>query len=246
MSQNNIGDFLSQLNTINDEDLTVIKIPSTGKKVKFKPMSVKQHKDIIKTAMEGFDGNLKSNITYNNILSENSLEDVEFKVYDRNYILLNLRKNSIGEKVSIDENTYNINDLPVFNFDFETSKKISYKGIDIELEAPSITNDTAITEKAALELSKITNEDKKIKESVGVLLTHEIIKYIKTLTIGENIVNFDEMGLYDKKTIVEQLPLKLNNMIINYITELKEYEQSLLTFSNGTKLIIDASFLTGE
>jgi hypothetical protein len=243
---NNITNFLTQLDTLNKDETVVVVLPSTGKKTKFKPMSVKQHKDIIKTAMEGFDGNIRSNIVYNNILKENSLSDIEFKTYDRNVILLNIRKSSIGSKVDINEKTYDVNDLPPFKFDFETPQVLTHNGISATVDIPTIDEDTVITEKASQELNKISNEDKKIKESVGILLTYEIIKYIKSVTIAETTLNFEDLSLYDKKSIVEQLPLKLNNKVINFITDFKEHEQSMFTFEDGEKLVIDASFLTGE
>jgi hypothetical protein len=85
-----IKQFIQQLETINDGEIIDIIIPSTKKKAKFRAFSVKQHKEIIKTVMEGFDGSIKSPVTLNNIIKENSVDKtLEFKLYDRNYISLN-------------------------------------------------------------------------------------------------------------------------------------------------------------
>ena len=74
----------------------------------------------------------------------------------------------------------------------------------------------------------------------------QIIKFVKQVKIGELVLSFDKLSLHEKKSIVDTLPLRLNNDIVDYISKYKEYEQSLLTFADGTRLTIDASFLTSE
>lgn len=242
-----IKQFIQQLETIADGEVVDIFVPSAKRKSKFRALTVKQHKEIIKTVMEGFDGSIKTPVTFNNILKENALDKgLELKLYDRNHILVELRKATIGETVKISDNTFNLKDLPKFNFDYDGDPKIEYKNISVELEIPTLEKDTHLTEKSVFEFAKISSEDKKVKDSVNILLTFEIIKFIKQVKIGELIINFDKLSLHEKKSIVEAFPLKLNNSIIDYISKYKEYEQSLLTFTDGTKLTIDASFLTSE
>lgn len=242
-----IKQFIQQLETINDGEVVEVAIPSLKRKGKFRALTVKQHKDIIKTVMEGFDGSIKTPITFNSILKENIIEkNIDLKLYDRNHILVKLRKVTIGENVKIGDNTYNLNELPKFNFEFETSSQINYKDIIVDIEIPNLEKDTQITEKSLLEFAKLSTEEKKVKDSINILLTFEIIKFIKQVKIGEHILSFDKLSLHEKKSIVDALPLKLNNSIVEYISKYKEYEQSLLTFADGTKLTIDASFLTSE
>lgn len=242
-----IKQFIQQLETINDGEVIEIAIPSLKKKGRFRALTVKQHKDIIKTVMEGFDGSIKTPVTFNNILKENSLDkNIDLKLYDRNHILVELRKATIGEKVKIGDNTYNLNDLPKFTYDYDAEPQIEYKNIAVELEIPNLEKDTHITEKSMFEFSKLSTEEKKVKDSINILLTFEIIKFVKQVKIGELVISFDKLSLHEKKSIVDTLPLKLNNDIVDYISKYKEYEQSLLTFADGTKLTIDASFLTSE
>lgn len=242
-----IKQFIQQLETINDGEVVEITIPSLKKRGRFRALTVKQHKDIIKTVMEGFDGSIKTPATFNTILKENCIDkNIDLKLYDRNHILVELRKSTIGETVKIGDNTYNLNDLPKFNFEYDVTSQLDYKNIAVELEIPNLEKDTHITEKSMLEFSKLSTEEKKVKDSINILLTFEIIKFVKQVKIGELILNFDKLTLHEKKSIVDALPLKLNNTIIDYISKYKEYEQSLLTFADGTKLTIDASFLTSE
>ena len=113
----NIKDFLSQLDTINTDDSIDILVPSINKKVKFKSLSVKQHKEVIKTILEGIEGGVRSSGVLNNFVVDNCItEGIDFKLYDRNYILVQLRKNSIGENVTINKQSYNLTALPEFKF----------------------------------------------------------------------------------------------------------------------------------
>lgn len=242
-----IKQFIQQLETINDGEIVEVTIPSLKKKGRFRALTVKQHKDIIKTVMEGFDGSIRTPVTFNNIIKENNIDkNIDLKLYDRNHILVELRKTTIGETVKINDNTYNLNELPKFNFEYETAAQIDYKDIAVEITIPNLEKDTQITEKSMLEFAKLSTDEKKVKDSINILLTFEIIKFIKQVKIGELILNFDKLTLHEKKSIVDTLPLKLNNNIIDYISKYKEYEQSLLTFADGTKLTIDASFMTSE
>ena len=54
-----IKDFVLELQSISDKDVIDIKVPSTGKTCKFKLISVKQHKNTIKCAVDGIEGSIK-------------------------------------------------------------------------------------------------------------------------------------------------------------------------------------------
>ena len=96
------------------------------------------------------------------------------------------------------------------------------------------------------EFTKSAGESHKIGNSLNILLIFEIIKFIKSVTIDDTVINFTDYNTYDKKNIVDNLPLKINNDVLEYIAKYKEYEQALFTFADGAKLSIDASFLSIE
>jgi hypothetical protein len=241
-----IKELLEELKTINDKDIFDVFVPSLNKKVPFRSFSVKQHKDIIKTALDGISGSVLVNKVFNDIIKENSTKEYAFSVYDRNKILIDLRQQSISDNFKYEDKDYKLSELPEYSFEFTTSETFSYKGITINVEMPSLDVDSTITEKCAIEINKLTSEEKKINTSINLLLIYELIKFIKTIKTGTGEINFSDLNIYERRNIVEALPLRLNNEVLDYITRYKQYEQELLTFSDGTKLIIDASFLTGE
>ena len=242
----NIKSFIDELKQLSDNDHFSVFVPSIGKEIKFRAFSVKQHKDLMKSALDGVEGSLKMYKTFNDIIISNSLEPVDFSVYDRTKILVDLRKQCISELIDISDVEYNLNTLPEFNFTFDRDRKFKYKKISVDASLPSLELDSNITEKSVVEFSKYSSEDKKIGNSLNILLVYELIKYINTVTMEDVVINFSDIGTVDKKAIIDNLPLKLINDILDYIAKFKDYEQSLFTFSDGTKLTIDASFLSTE
>lgn len=241
-----IKSFLSELKQLNEKDCFDVYVPSLGKSIPFKALSVKQHKDIVKTLLSGIEGTVLVTKIFNDIIQENSQETVNFKHYDRSKILVEIRRRSIGDKVTIDEQDYLISDLPEYNAKFTETAEFKYKGIAVKACIPTLELDSKITEKCATEISKFTSDEKKIGNSINILLAYELMKFIESIQIDDTNIIFSEIGTYDKKNIIENLPLKLNNDILEFITSYKEYEQELFTYNGGVKLNIDGSFLTSE
>lgn len=241
-----IKSFLNELKQLNEKDCFSVYVPSVDRKVKFKALSVKQHKDIVKAMLSGMEGNITTTKIFNDIIKDNSCEQLEFKYYDKNKILVDIRQQCVGNKVQINDVDYLLTDLPSFKLVTKPEAEFTYKGITVTVDVPTLDVDSAITEKSVIDIAKFTSDDKKVGESINVLLTYEIMKFIQTITIEGNVLTFSELGTYDKKNIIENLPLKLNNDILEYITDYKELEQEQFTYSDGAKLEINGSFLTSE
>jgi len=241
-----IKSFLDELKQLNEKDCFSVYVPSVDRKVKFKALSVKQHKDIVKAMLSGMEGNIITAKIFNDIIHDNACEQLEFKYYDRNKILVDIRQQSVGNRVQINDVNYLLTDLPEFKLFTKPETKFTYKGITATVNIPTLDVDSTITEKSVIDITKFTSDDKKVGESINLLLTYEIMKFIQTIEIEGNKLIFSELGTYDKKNIIENLPLKLNNDILEYITEYKELEQEQFTYSDGAKLEINGSFLTSE
>lgn len=238
--------FLEDLKQLNESERFDVLVPSLDKKIKFKAYTVKQHKDLVKSLLDSAEGTVSMYKVFNDIIFENSTEKVNFTLYDRNKILVDLRKQCVSDTIKIEDKEYNLNDLPEYKFNFKLTDKFTYNGITVSVSIPSLEEDSKITEKSIQEFNKIGSDDKKVGDSINILLIYELMKFINTIQVEDNIISLKELGTYDRKNIVDNLPLKLNNDILEYIAKFKEYDQSLFTFSDGAKLIIDASFLSAE
>lgn len=246
MSTHQVKNLIEELTAINESNTVGISVPSVKKKIKFKLFSVGQQKDLLRTAFEGVEGAVRSGVIFNDIILSNSTQDVEFSLIDRAPILLDLRKHSISEKVTISDKEYELKDLPAMSVeDIKSSEEIEYNGIKVKVNIPTLKQDRDISEKIVAEISKLNDEVKR-KDSVNILLAYEIIKFITSIEINDSILDFSEISVYERKKIVDNLPIKLNNSIIDFISNYKSVEEQGLTFEDGAKVEIDAGFLTSE
>lgn len=241
-----LDSFISKLDTLNTTELVDVFVPSIQKEVPFKLFSVGQQKDLIRTALTGIVGAIKCGVIYNDIISNNCQEDIEFSCEDKNAILIALRKASISNDITIDGINYKLDDLPTKLPKLKNqTKKIKFSDFELSLKVPSLELDKTITEKALLDISKL-NEEKKKSESVDILLTYEIVKYLDSIKGDDNDFDLNELTVYEKKRVVENLPLKVNNKIIEFIASVTEYNNQYVTFKDNTVVEFDAGFLTRE
>lgn len=241
-----LDSFLSKLDTLSKNEIVKVYVPSLKKEIPFKLFSVGQQKELIRTALTGVDGAVKCGIIYDEIIQSNCQEDVELSLEDKNAILIALRRETIGNTIKIEDTEYDLSDLPTKLDPFKPRKEtLKFSGLEVKLEIPTIEQDKAVSEKALIDISKL-KEDKKKVESVNIILTYEIIKFIKSIKDGDAELSFDDLNMYERKKVVESLPLKINNKIITFIGTVTEYANQYITFKDDTVVEFDAGFLTRE
>jgi hypothetical protein len=245
MSKEALNNFIKDLDSLNEQNKAKILVPSLGKEYDFNLFNVQQHKNILKTAFEGYIGVVKGNNIYNSVLIDNCIEDLEFSLADRSFILLELRKKSLSSTYVVDEEELDLNKLPEPSFDFKFKDSLEYSGVTVDLKIPTLARDTIINKKLIADLAKLT-DTKKDKETLNIAVTYEIIKFIGSVKLGDNVFDFDDFNIYESKKLVESLPLKLNNEILLWIGEFKKHEEKNLTFDDGTIVEIDASFMASD
>ena len=242
-----VKSFLSNLQELNDANTVTVKVPSKGKNASFKLASVSQQKKLLSSAFDGIDGVVKRANIFNSLITDNSVEDNDYLVINRPAILIGLRKESVGSKVTIDDVEYDLNDLsPIKKSDVELKSTISHDGIKVAVSVPNLEVDSNINDKLIAELAKITNEQEKLKQSISLVVSYETSKYIDSIEIGKDVVKFSDISSYERKAIVDNLPLKLSNKILDYIGGVKAVTDKAVTFDDEVILEIDASFLSTD
>jgi len=239
-----ISNILRELQAVEDDSVIDVFVPSVNRLVKFKPLSVKQHHEVLKCSIDGVLGSIKLSTIFNKIIIDNSLESIDFTVYDTEWILLKLRMANVGDIITIKEQTYSLNDLTRNKELFEYKEEISYKDIIVQLAVPKIKQDIEISEACYKDFSKGNLEDRLVSETISSMLSYEIIKFIKAISVNGLTVNFESISIADKRKVLESLPLAINNKITNFITRYRDHEQVSYTFEDGTSLSIDGDFLT--
>lgn len=242
-----VNDIIGKLETLKGEEKISAKLPSLNKSVSFSPLNVKQQKNLLKQTLGGVSSLPDLLAEFNEIVIENCKENSdELMVYDRYSVLLQLRKNAYGNSIRVNGKAYDINDLPEADKAPTSLNKgeVSYKTISVKLKTPTLKEDTSFIKKSAAENRKNKiSEDKDIISGMYIL---EIVKYIESLVFEGNELVFDTLPLSEKSRIVENLPVSLNQKILSFITEVRNFENKLITFSDGAMLPIDSLFAAQE
>ena len=242
-----VKSVLGSLQELNNATTVAIKIPSTGKNVSFKLASVSQQKELLRSAFDGVDGVIKRANILNKIITDNSTTDNDFLITDRNVILVELRKASIGSNIIIKESEYDLNDLPTFKkseVKFKTT--VTHDGITVKLKVPTLAIDTEINKKLGTELAKVTDQQEKVKQSIDLVVSYELSKYIESIKVDDSMIAFNDISSYERREIVNSLPLKFSNMILDYIGDIKTVTDQAITFDGEVIVEIDASFLSAD
>ena len=114
--KSDVKSLLTNLQELNDANTIKVNVPSLGKNLEFKLASVSQQKELIRTMFDGIDGVIKRTNIFNKLITDNCMaEDVEFLISDRQSILVDIRKNTIGSKYKLKGVEYDLNDLPALD-----------------------------------------------------------------------------------------------------------------------------------
>lgn len=246
-----VSSILSKLNELNNSNLVSVHVPSAKKEMNFKPLSVKQQKDLIKS---GLDGAL-AGITISNIIGEivldNAVDKYDFLVTDKLPILLALRKQAFGnifilkegdEEIEFDLDDILKNELN-YSFDNQVEIKLANSDVIAHVDVIKIRDDIKINEYQLEKLKK--NKDEAISETVGSMFIYEIIKFITKILIGTEELDLTTLPIKDRLTVIESVPVTLNNSILEYIQKFRKEEAEYVTIKEKV-LPIDARLFAKE
>lgn len=246
-----VTSILSKLNQINESNLISVYVPSAKKEMKFKPISVRQQKDLIKSGLDGIlSGIIISNVI-NQVITDNSVEKYDFLVVDKIPVILSLRKQSFGSefvsKQDQNETRYDLNlilskDLAYTNIG-KTELSLDNVNITVTLDVLTLEEDTKINNFQLDKLKKGKEED--ISETVGSLFIYEILKFITKLEVNKEEVDMKAYSIKDRLSVVENIPAELNNKILEYIQGFRKEEMDYITV-DGNTLSIDARLFSKE
>lgn len=232
------------------------KIVSSNDSGKFLPVNIKQQKEIIKTAMDGIMSPVTFNIVANDIIKTNSVAKKDFFIIDKPAILLNLRKNSVSDEITLVKDTKTAkttiteilkNYNPVVNIaDF--SKNLSEGSITIVTKLPTLDDDTKINTEVKKLFDKHKDEEK-LREIVGELFVTELLKYIKEVKFTESqiesTIDFNSLNFEQKIKTFETLPMNLNYKLVKLVSSVRDIEKSLLEVivdNEKYSIVLDSGF----
>lgn len=237
-----IRDILTLLGEVNKTLEAKIYIPSSKKEIVVKPLNANHIKNMLKTTIEGPFSDNQFNIIIFNILKE--IIDVPLHtltILDKIAILIQLRQINISNKIVIeksDEDTkktiINISDY-ISNLkkqDFDISdKEVGDDNIKVTVSMPSIEDEYRFElDLHTRIISKIGTVDaKSLKTLFAPLFINNMTQYIKSISIGDNIISVNNKKVEERLAITESLPSVITTSIINAID--KNYGKQLINIA---------------
>ena len=153
-----------------------------------------------------------------------------------------IRKQALGNKIKqndtiidLDKVLANIKKTP---FNIKDEHSVTLKSLKVGLKVPTLEEENSILAKG--EQDVVVEEDS-TKEGVGMLYMLEIIKYIDSLTIDEEVIEFSKITINDRIKLIEQLPLSMYTEISSFIEDINKYLNDILTVDEIV-VSIDATF----
>lgn len=247
-----VTNILSKLKEINNLNLVSVFVPSAKKEISFKPLSAKQQKDLIKTGLDGNLSGITLGNTINQIILDNSTEKYQFLVTDRYPIIVSLRKQAFGsEFVLKDDDKKTVFDLDVllkrelcFSLEDKISIGLEDANLIADLDIVTLEDDIKINNFQIDKLKK-NKENENIGDTVGSLFIYEILKFVTKIKVNNDEVDMKSLPIKDRLTIIESIPVTLNNMVLDYIQQFRKEETDYITI-DGEIMPLDARFFSKE
>lgn len=251
-----VSQLLVSLNKFNATDTHSIFIPSLGREALFNSLTVKQQKDILKSAFDVRTGVFSFIEILNQLIAESCKESLNFNIIDKSYIALHFKSlffkgktyaKKKDEDVVIDLEAHIKNIKKEIIPQHLLKRDITIGPITAECSLPSLSYESSISAETKSIISNLIKDKKEenIKDVVGEVYIFEILKFLNSIKYIFNnepvTVNMNDLNLKDKASVFENLPSTLNNGIIDYIKEIRNFEKKYLEVGDAT-ITIDPIF----
>lgn len=222
------SDLLKKLKEVKND----LKITVTSGEIVFTPLTLKQQKDLLSTAVSGVRGAIEFQKVLNNTIIENSDTDEIFTI-DRAKICLFLRRQSLGDDVKVGEEILNIDKfigkVDSVKREFKMESKATEGGVTLSLKVPTLKEENAVISRCLVELDKAKDLNESSK-AFGVIYLYELIKYIESVKVGEEVAVFTDLKIAERVEIIENLPLTVYKQLSTFFKAFTAYENEILTF----------------
>jgi hypothetical protein len=232
-----VSDLLDILNNTDDK---VLKVDVTTKKgVAIRPLSFKQQKLLVTSGLSGVVGVMIFIKSLNDVILNNTKED-DLKIYDRIPLVLALRNNISDKPIKKDDVEISLDSVigKFKKFDGVESILINGQDFNILLKVPTLKQENRYLA-ACIEELKRSNEDN-IGKNVSLILSYEVPKFIDEISFGDKTIVVDELSISDRNKILDSLPANITNQITDFILQIRDYDEYLLTV-DGVTVDVDYS-----
>lgn len=244
---NNVDQLIGHLKKINENNLIDIFIPSLNQTAKFKQLTVKQQSSLITgvISQEADKNAFSYNRSTNVIIKENNIDSVPLKVVDRGAVLAQLRSDTLGGILTLEDVDWDISDID-YSVDEDTIQYINkthvyeLSGMKVEYTTPTLEFDVQLNADAEEKWVEDTGVD-----IISDLFKLELAKFITNINIESNIdIVLSDLNTSDKIKVCDALPVKITRHVMKYIQDVKSIEQELLRLDDTTFIPTDITLFS--
>jgi hypothetical protein len=220
-------------------------VPSLKRNITIKEINAKQQKELLESAIDSSVYKSSFSKTFYNILSSNTTETKDvldsLNLADKTAIAIGLR-NQISPTIKVnfkDEENEEVSLKPLLDkiLAYNTPEPITFDidkngvSISVTVTLPSIISEMHF-DAFLLKNKKKTDDIEEVKILITDAFLSETAKYIKSIFIDSQNLNFESFSIHQKIQFVEKLPATIIQQIIDIITKWKKELEGLLTVNS--------------
>lgn len=222
-----------------DQPLFDMIIPSTGRKIAFRPFLVKEEKILLIAQQSGNDSEIIRAIKQ--ILTNCIVDDIDldtFAIFDLEYAFLKLRSKSVNNVVKLSYRDTEDDEVYDFELDLDTIEIDMPESINSKIE---ITKDVGMTMKYPS--ASITDRMKEFDNEVD-LMTFFIVNCVDTIYDDENVYVADDFSEEEISEFLDGLDVKTFEKIREFFESVPRlYHKIEYTNIGGNQRSIELSSL---
>ena len=222
--------LLSDLKTYRDTVTCEAYVPSLGRELNFKPITVTQQSKIITSLVtQERDSNAFSySAAINSIILENINETDQISCIDRIPILLQLRVETIGSDIVVDGTSIDLGQLkdsfiltPEDRERITTQHVYTHGDITVKYSTPTLSRETETVTLAEDRWAKMEGTD-----ILTELYIIELSKYVNTVTFSDQTISITDLTFDQQLEVCNALPMKHSRIVVSHIQAMKNLENT--------------------
>ena len=235
-----IKNILSQIKSLSDD--VDVYLPSFGKSVKIKQLTVKQCKDLINMPQNILHAQYAFFRKFLNILKENAPDVVDdMNIVDRVSAIITLRAKALNKYNDIDLSEI-VKQIPTISYDLVVPTVVT-ENYTFTLKIPTLKSED-IFNSYIIKTYKLNKENMQLEEMqlmsqeiFGELAIIELCKFISHINIHKKDIDIDmeKLSPTQRKEIIENIQLEEMKDVVEFNNKVHDVESNYTNFTIGDK-----------
>jgi len=258
MAKNSYKNLLANISQLNAGDAVTVYVPSIQNNLQFSPLTVKQQKQLLASSVDTEFENLSFMNTLSEIIISNCKSNSTLLLVDKPLIALQLRAHALGnvltvdgdnqDKHAVDLEAHIKNVISSLTPIAEEPPTMTHGPVTITCRIPDLKKDIQYNKQFTKKVKKPGGAKLKMTDVIGDVYVSELVKFIHTVTVGEDMIDVDE-GVSPAQVvdIFENLPMQVSSKLAEAVKTCRTIEEESITCAelpDGITIPIDASLFT--